>query len=139
MTMIKNLHLTALFAIGLCLSGAVTADSRPAEPATARANAAVLQQLDFSDDQAFADARRGFIAAAQDPLLNSGGSTASYMDACDCLEQFALATANTSRCRQSHRNAIDGLIQVVEFISMVGRWYLAYLTTNEGPTGLIVI
>ncbi|GGI90745.1 alkyl/aryl-sulfatase [Halopseudomonas pertucinogena] len=137
--MIKNLHLTALFAIGLCLSGAVTADSRPAEPATARANAAVLQQLDFSDDQAFADARRGFIAAAQDPLLNPDGSTAWNMGAYAFLEQDAPATANPSLWRQARLNAIHGLFQVTEGIYQVRGMDLANMTIIEGRTGLIVI
>src|SRR5690606_31554622 len=108
-------------------------------PATARANAAVLQQLDFSDDQAFADARRGFIAAAQDPLLNPDGSTAWNMGAYAFLEQDAPATANPSLWRQARLNAIHGLFQLTEGIYQVPGMDLANMTIIEGRTGLIVI
>ncbi len=51
--MTRDFYLTAALTATLCLPFAATADNRPAEPATIQANADVLQQLDFSDRQAF--------------------------------------------------------------------------------------
>ena len=73
----KNRFLPGLLALSLCLPGTLIAASKPAEPSTAKANAAVLTQLDFNDQQAFDDARRDFIATApHEPLLNPDASAA---------------------------------------------------------------
>lgn len=136
-----NRYLSALLAVSLCLPAALTAASRPAEPATAQANAAVLQQLDFSDQQAFTDARRGFIAAAPDePLLNPDGSTAWNMAAYAFLDQQpAPDTANPSLWRQAQLNSIHGLFEVTDGIYQVRGMDLANMTIVEGDSGLIII
>lgn len=61
----KQRYAIGLLAASLCLPLIASANGQPAEPTTVEANAAVLQQLDFSDRKAFEDARRGFIAARQ--------------------------------------------------------------------------
>lgn len=131
--------LLALFTLSLSLPGDLLAQSRAAEPATARANAAVLQQLDFSNERAFDDARRGFIAAAQDPLLNPDGSLAWDMTAYAFLDDAAPATANPSLWRQAQLNRIHGLFKVTEEIYQIRGMDLANMTVVEGATGLIVI
>src|SRR5690606_3781071 len=99
-----NKLLPALFMLSLGLPGILAAQSQPAEPATARANAAVLEQLDFTDARAFEDARRGFIAAAEDPLLNPDGSLSWDMGAYAFLDGAAPDTANPSLWRQAQLN-----------------------------------
>ena len=135
----NNKLLPALLTLSLCLPGPLMADSKPATSVTARSNAAVLQQLDFSDEQAFQDARRGFIAAADDPLLNPDGSTAWDMGAYAFLEQDAPDTANPSLWRQARLNSIHGLFKVTDGIYQVRGMDLANMTIIEGQSGLIVI
>ena len=135
----RNQPLTALLALSLCLPGLGLGAAKPAEPATSQANAAVLQQLDFTDDRAFADARRGFIAAADDPLLNPDGSTAWNMGAYAFLEQAAPDTANPSLWRQAQLNSIHGLFQITDGIYQVRGMDLANMTIVEGASGLIII
>lgn len=137
----KNRFLPSLLALSLCLPGTLMAASKPAEPSTAKANAAVLTQLDFNDQQAFDDARRGFIAAAPDePLLNPDGSTAWNMAAYAFLaEQQAPATVNPSLWRQARLNSIHGLFAVTDGIYQVRGMDLANMTIVEGDSGLIII
>ena len=137
----KTFCLNALLAALLCLPAAAQASSQPAQPATAQANAEVQQQLDFSDRKAFEDARRGFIAAAEDaPLLNPDGSTAWHMGAYAFLDaQPAPDTANPSLWRQAQLNNIHGLFEITDGIYQVRGMDLANMTIVEGETGLIVI
>ncbi|SDS64681.1 Alkyl sulfatase BDS1, metallo-beta-lactamase superfamily [Halopseudomonas litoralis] len=137
----KTFCLTALLAATLWLPYPATADSQPAEPATIQANAEVLKQLDFSERQAFEDARRGFIAAADnEPLLNPDGSTAWNRAAYDFLDQQpAPDTANPSLWRQAQLNNIHGLFEVTEGIYQIRGMDLANMTVVEGKTGLIII
>src|SRR6266511_1036263 len=65
----------ALVAVLAVSSPAVLAQSKDAEPATREANAAVLNDLPFSDRQDFEDARRGFLAALPDGLIAGPGAT----------------------------------------------------------------
>ena len=137
----KTFCLNALLAALLCLPVTAQASSQPAQPTTAQANADVQQQLDFSDRKAFEDARRGFIAAAEDaPLLNPDGSTAWHMGAYAFLdEQPAPDTANPSLWRQAQLNNIHGLFEITDGIYQVRGMDLANMTVVEGETGLVVI
>ncbi|PRB84491.1 alkyl/aryl-sulfatase [Pseudomonas sp. MYb185] len=139
--MTRTLYLTAALTATLCLPLMAAASNQPAEPSTIEANAAVLQQLDFSDRQAFEDARRGLIAAVEDgPLLNPDGSTAWNMAAYAFLdEQAAPDTANPSLWRQAQLNSIHGLFEVAEGIYQVRGMDLANMTVVEGNSGLIII
>lgn len=129
-----------LLLTSLALPLTAAADSQPAQPATAQANAAVLQQLDFTDRQAFEAARRGFIAAPpDDPLLNPDGSIAWNMGAYAFLEEKAPDTVNPSLWRQAQLNSIHGLFKVTEGIYQIRGMDLANMTVIEGQTGLIII
>ncbi len=134
-----NKLLPALFMLSLGLPGLLAAQSQPAEPATARANAAVLEQLDFTDARAFEDARRGFIAAAEDPLLNPDGSLSWDMGAYAFLDGAAPDTANPSLWRQAQLNRIHGLFRVTDGIYQIRGMDLANMTVIEGDSGLIII
>ncbi len=53
------------FFFAFALTSVALAQSKPATKATKAANVAVLEQLPFSDQQDFANAKRGFIAAIE--------------------------------------------------------------------------
>jgi len=103
---------------------------KPAEPAVAAANRAVLSQLSFGDRQDFEDATRGFIATTPDSR-----NPAMY----DFLKQDPPPTVNPSLWRQAQLNAIHGLFKVVDGVYQVRGFSLANMTIVEGSTGLIVI
>lgn len=115
--------------------------AKDAEPATRAAQAAVLERLPFADRGAFADARRGFIAALPDALVpGSDGQPAWSMAPYAFLaSDKAPATVNPSLWRQAQLNAIHGLFEVAEGIYQVRGMDLANMTIVEGEQGLIVI
>lgn len=140
--MLKHVtHHLGLGLLTLALSGASIASPKPAEPATASANEAVLHQLPFADKQAFDDARRGFIAALPDGLVVAdNGNTAWNMAAYRFLEEEqAPPTVNPSLWRQARLNSIHGLFEVVEGMYQIRGMDLANMTIIEGDTGLIII
>ena len=75
---------------------------KPAEPATAAANARRLQELPFTDRRDFDDARRGFIASVPDGEVKSAdGRTVYTMKAHRFLEK---ADAPASVTHRPHRS-----------------------------------
>ena len=68
-----------LLAGAVCLmpTSTVSAQAKDAEPATRRANAEVLRALPFADRTDSDDARRGFIAALPDGLVQGDGGRAT--------------------------------------------------------------
>lgn len=103
---------------------------KPAEPAVAAANRAVLSQLPFADRQDFEDATRGFVATTPDSR-----NPALY----DFLKQDAPSSVNPSLWRQAQLNAINGLFKIADGVYQVRGFSLANMTIVEGSTGLIVI
>ena len=111
------------------------------QPQTMAANAAVYQTLDFSDQQDFADAARGFIATvANGTVHNANGkpvfshSPYAFLD-----DEQAPASANPSLWRLARLNRQHGLFQVSERIFQVRGLDLANVTFIEGDSGVIVI
>jgi alkyl sulfatase BDS1-like metallo-beta-lactamase superfamily hydrolase len=51
------------------------ADSKPATPATAQINQAVLQKLPFGDSKDFEEARRGFVGTVEPLVIRAAAST----------------------------------------------------------------
>ena len=103
---------------------------KPAEPAVAAANRAVLTELPFADRRDFEDATRGFIATTPD-----GRNPTMY----DFLKQEPPPTVNPSLWRQAQLNAIHGLFKVADGVYQVRGFSLANMTIVEGSTGLILI
>lgn len=122
-----------------CL-GATTAFADGASPATAAANALVLEQLDFADRQDFEDATRGFIATL-DPaiIMDAEGNPVWDQAKYGFLEGVAPDTANPSLWRQGQLNAIHGLFEVTDGIYQVRGYDLSNMTLVRGDTGWIVI
>jgi alkyl sulfatase BDS1-like metallo-beta-lactamase superfamily hydrolase len=92
--------------------------SKPATDTTKAANAAVLNQLDFANQQDFEDARRGFIA----PLQNNGVITNAKGEAMIDITAFKVPDGpgpewyNPSLWRMAQLNSLAGLFQVVDRI-----------------------
>jgi len=108
--------------------------------ATVRANAAVLDQLPFEDQTDFTNARRGFIAAREDPRIESdAGGVVWNLDEYAFQQGPAPDSVNPSLWRQAKLNNIHGLFEVSEGIYQVRGYDLANLTLIEGETGWIVI
>lgn len=134
---------SAVITLALLISAAAQAAPGPrdAEPATRAAQQQVLQSLPFADQQAFEDARRGFIAALPDgEVRNEKGELAWSLAPYAFLEnEQAPDTVNPSLWRQARLNAIHGLFRVTDGIYQIRGMDLSNMTIVEGEQGLIVI
>jgi len=113
----------------------------PATEATARANAAWLQRLPFSDRQDFEDAARGLVARfPAQPVRTADGRVAwdpgayAFEDA-----ETAPPTVNPSLWRLARLNNEAGLYKVTERLYQVRGADLSNMNIIEGDTGLIVM
>jgi alkyl sulfatase BDS1-like metallo-beta-lactamase superfamily hydrolase len=108
--------------------------------ATARANAAVLEELPFADEQDFEDARRGFLAARKEAAIRTDdGRQVWNTDDFRFLDGPAPDSVHPSLWRQARLNAIHGLFEVTEGIYQVRGYDLANMTLIRGDTGWIII
>jgi len=108
--------------------------------ATIAANRAVLETLDFTDQQDFEDATRGLIAA--DPNLQvttASGSTVWDLPANAFIDGEAPTSVNPSLWRQARLNNIHGLFKVTEGIYQLRGYDLSNMTLIEGETGWIIV
>lgn len=115
---------------------------KPASEATRRANAALLDELDFSDRQSFADAKEGFIASLDPMTIAHSRLDRPVFDLSPMqfLDGEAPDTANPSLWRQAQLNAQHhGLYEVVEGIYQLRSFDIANMTLIAGKTGWIVI
>ena len=113
----------------------------PATEITARINASVLAELDFSDTEDFADAMRGFVATVDEATVrNAKGNVAWSMSPYGFLQdEDAPPSVNPSLWRHARLNRVHGLFQVTDRIWQVRGFDLANITIIEGDTGLIII
>ena len=115
----------------------------PATAATREANASVLKQLDFTDQQDFADAQRGLIA--RDPLLRvlhtteEGSSIVWDMPSYDFIKGPAPDSVNPSLWRQAQLNNIHGLFKVRDGVYQLRGYDISNMTIIEGRTGWIIV
>lgn len=94
----------------------------------------------FDDDQDFADARRGFVAALEPGVItDAAGNTVWDSDAYAFLDQDCPATVNPSLWRQSKLCAMQGLFEVTRGIYQIRGLDLSNMTLVEGDTGVVVI
>jgi alkyl sulfatase BDS1-like metallo-beta-lactamase superfamily hydrolase len=115
--------------------------SKPAEPATVAANAAVLREYPFTDKQDFADAQKGLIEALPGgEIKNADGSVAWDMKSYDFEDaESAPPSANPSLWRVEKLNNFAGLFKVTDGIYQVRGFDLANMDIIEGTTGLIIV
>jgi alkyl sulfatase BDS1-like metallo-beta-lactamase superfamily hydrolase len=113
--------------------------------ATIKANKAVIEQLPFSNQQDFKDAKRGLIASLDSLVINNAqGERVWDMDAYKFMQYRGIngnapATVNPSLWRQANLNNIHGLFKVSEGIYQLRGFDLANMTLIEGDTGWIVV
>ncbi len=107
---------------------------------TARANADVLKELPFHNQQDFIDARKGLIASDPDlRVKNSQGEIIWNQGAYEFVEGDAPASVNPSLWRQVGLNNIHGLFKVTDGIYQVRGYDLANMSIIEGETGWIIV
>ncbi|WP_084461237.1 alkyl/aryl-sulfatase [Nocardia kruczakiae] len=103
-------------------------------------NEEATRALPFGDDQDFADARRGFIAALEPGVVeNAAGDVVWDSDGYAFLDAECPPTVHPSLWRQSKLCAIQGLFEVTEGIYQIRGLDLSNMTVVEGDTGVIVI
>jgi alkyl sulfatase BDS1-like metallo-beta-lactamase superfamily hydrolase len=108
--------------------------------ATVAANSAVLEALDFSNEQDFEDARRGLIAADPNLQVHTPGGTPVWdLPANAFIDGPAPDSVNPSLWRQARLNNIHGLFQVTEGIYQLRGYDLSNMTIIEGETGWIIV
>jgi len=139
----NRLHLIAGAVAAACALHVAHAQTtaKGAEPATVQANQAFSKTLPWSDERAFDDARRGFIAAVPGGKIEGKGQVPAWnMGAYAFLEKDqAPDTVNPSLWRQGRLNAINGLFKVSDGIYQLRGMDLSNMTVIEGKTGLIII
>lgn len=99
-----------------------------------------IRDLPFDDDQDFADARRGFVAALRPGTVeNADGQVVWDSDAFDFLDEDCPPTVHPSLWRQSKLCALQGLYEVTDGIYQIRGLDLSNMTLVEGDTGVVVI
>lgn len=115
---------------------------KPAEQATKDANAALLQELPFSDKTSFELAHKGFIAPLPSGMIKGEqGNLVWDPTKYDFIKEGAPApdTVNPSLWRQSQLLNISGLFKVMDGIYQVRNYDLSNMTIVEGKDGLTIM
>ncbi|KOS57658.1 alkyl/aryl-sulfatase [Rhodococcus rhodochrous] len=113
---------------------------KAATPATAAANRAVLSTLDFADRRSFDDARRGFVATIDPPVIRAeNGRVVWDLTRYDFLDGDCPETVNPSLWRQAQLTVQHGLFRVTDRIHQIRGFDIANMTIVEGDTGYVVI
>lgn len=141
------LPVALLAALQATFSHAADLPAGQATTATRAANAAVLQQLDFSDRASFDAVKRGFVAWLDSPVIRGDaghylGEKGVVYDASrlDFLHgQAAPDTVNPSLWRQSQLLAEPGLYRVSERIFQFRNYDAGTMTLIAGDTGWIIV
>ncbi len=139
---IINRAAIAFSVVLLAACGKTTSSNEVAGDASAKtlqANAEAAKSADLSDPAAFADAKRGFIAAPTGQVKNAAGEVIWDFDAFAFVKGPAPATVNPSLWRQALLNNQMGLFKVTDGIWQLRGFDLANITLIEGKTGWIVV
>ncbi|WP_166366868.1 alkyl/aryl-sulfatase [Pseudomonas akapageensis] len=117
-----------------------TALPAAASSITAASNAAVLQQLPFSDRTDYESVTRGLVAPFKGQVKDAAGKVIWDMDAYRFLEKDqAPDTVNPSLWRLAQLSAHAGLFEVSPRIYQVRGLDVSNMTLIEGDDGLIII
>lgn len=107
---------------------------------TLKNNQQVREQLDFSDQQDFKQARKGMIAQApMTAILNREGQVVWDNQAYQFIKGEAPTSVNPSLWRQEKLNNIRGLFKVRAGVYQVRGFDFANMSIIEGDTGWIVV
>lgn len=119
----------------------LTAEVKPATDFTAKANAAVYDELDFDDKQEYEFATRGLIDAPEAlELKDEDGTILWSQEAYAFLDDYEKApdSVNPSLWENTKNNHAYGLFEVTDGIYQVRGYDMANLTVVKGDTGWIV-
>ncbi|MCP1419704.1 alkyl sulfatase BDS1-like metallo-beta-lactamase superfamily hydrolase [Pseudomonas laurylsulfativorans] len=128
--------------ITACLAQTVVAADAPvaASPQTKASNAAVLQQLPFTDRTDYESVSKGLIAPFKGQVKDASGKVIWDIPAYDFLaKDQAPESINPSLWRLAQLNAHAGLFEVSPRLYQVRGLDLANMTIIEGDDGLIII
>lgn len=139
-----------IFSVLLSASALAQSEPKPATEFTKALNQKMYQVLDFSNQQDFLDATRGFIAQLEypqiilndSPALNKLGMYAWDLESYQFLFQSpkAPASANPSLWRQEILNNINGLFEVVnDSVYQIRSFDTATMSLIRTKNGWIVI
>lgn len=116
-------------------------NSKPATAKTKHVNEAARQSLPLHDSRDFEEAKRGFIATLDDPVIRKGDNRPAW----DLMDYSFLGdgshapdTVHPGLWRQSTLLAFHGLFKVDEHIYQVRSFDISNITFIEGSNGLIV-
>ena len=119
----------------------LTAEVKPATDFTAKANAAVYDELDFDDKREYEFATRGLIDAPETlELKDEDGTILWSQEAYAFLDDYEKApdSVNPSLWENTKNNHAYGLFEVTDGIYQVRGYDMANLTVVKGDTGWIV-
>ena len=128
--------------ITVCLAQSVVAADEPvaASPQTTASNAAVLQQLPFTDRTDYESVTKGLIAPFKGQVKDASGKVIWDIQAYDFLaKDQAPESVNPSLWRLAQLSAHAGLFEVSPRLYQVRGLDLANMTIIEGDDGLIII
>lgn len=99
------------------------------------------EHLDWNDEQDWEDARKGFIAGLEPPVITDaeGRPVWDLGQYAFLEEESAPATVNPSLWRQARLNMLHGLFKVADNIYQVRGYDLSVMSVIETDTGYIVI
>lgn len=112
---------------------------KPATSYTSDANAAVLNDLPFSDTTDFDNAKRGLIAKGTGQIKNAAGDVVWDMDKWEFLDGVAPDTVNPSLWRQSQIVSMAGLYKVTDGVYQVRGFDLSVTSWIRSDSGWIVV
>ena len=119
----------------------LTDEIKPATDFTAKANAAVYDELDFDDKQEYEFATRGLIDAPETlELKDEDGTILWSQEAYAFLDDYEKApdSVNPSLWENTKNNHAYGLFEVMDGIYQIRGYDMANLTVVKGDTGWIV-
>lgn len=133
----------AILAVCTLMLVGFEAQAQVAHPATTKTkaiNADLKNYLPFDDTSDIEDAKRGFIATLDEPVIKkSDGSLAYDTSLYNFMNGEAPDTVNPSLWRQGYLTGINGLFKVVDGIYQVRGFDLANMSLIRGKTGWIVV
>jgi alkyl sulfatase BDS1-like metallo-beta-lactamase superfamily hydrolase len=118
----------------------MTASRKPATDLTARRNREAVASLPPLEDEDFAEATRGLVAAFE-PATVTGeqGKVVWDLESYGFLEGEAPETAHPSLWRQSRLNRIAGLFEIAPGFYQLRGFDLSNMHVVEGDDGIVVI
>jgi alkyl sulfatase BDS1-like metallo-beta-lactamase superfamily hydrolase len=118
----------------------VSAGRKPASALTAQRNREALASLPLADEEDFAEATRGLVAAFEPATVeNDRGRTVWDMESYRFLDEEPPATAHPSLWRQSRLSRIAGLFELAPGFYQLRGFDLSNMHVVEGREGIVVI